>query len=199
MQNLHLHTIFIILTKAVNSCKSTCTVASASPRPGYDLGFVLRPKRVAGELRQVPGLFLKTMEAMIFGGGSGSGGDGGTSVVEDWLEEFYDKFAERAEGACLNPDTWAPDTEYAGPLTFALRIVLASVFAWAFVRWQLKHADDPPMEPFLADLEAENTSVHCLLFNLISPAAQLCFRIPIPGIPDRPCEFILSINPEYEI
>jgi hypothetical protein len=117
--------------------------------------------------------------------------DGSEQPNMAWYERFYDVFTERRPDACLDAEKWSPDTGFGDPLTILVRLVLALLIAAIFVRRQLKGAKAPLLMPQIPDLESENTRVHCLLFNYISPDASLFgLRLRVPGFPDRPCEYM---------
>jgi hypothetical protein len=127
------------------------------------------------------------------------------TAAAEQVRGFWDLLTSRTEGACLNPDNWSPNSTIeegsaAGTLvgdggldvvTFAVRCVIVGTVTFVFVSWQLAHMDDPPVTPFIADLEHENKRVKCIGLNLVHPNVSFFgIRLPLPLMPDRPCEFV---------
>ena len=106
-------------------------------------------------------------------------------------DQFYNEITRREPDACLNPDAWAPETGHGDLLTVFLRIGLVGSVTAGCMWWQWQHIEDDPMVPLIADLEGPDRKVNCLIFSLINPNPRvLGIRMPIPGFPDRPTEFM---------
>ena len=128
------------------------------------------------------------------GSGSGAFADPEAALAQTtaWVESFYDAFIDRTPDACLDPDRWAPDQGYGDPITFILRIIIALLVALRFIMWQRAHADDPPAQLPIADLESEYGRIQCLPLKWFRPSPKLLgLRCGLLGaLVEKPCEHV---------
>jgi len=114
-----------------------------------------------------------------------------TATDDSVFNRFYKLFTEyeAVEGACLDPQYSSVGTGLEG-ISWFLRFALVLGISVAFVRWQIKHNEDPPVVPPIPNLEDGSGRVQCIGLGALRPNINLVWiRLATP-FTDRPHEYL---------